>query len=233
MLNTKTYWLTVTRKVTSTSTKTYWPSVVTWPQTSDLYSDHWQIALKEGASRRRAMQFSDKKKGKSKIWSWAPRGCPTPRHTDWLAVSHKVTSAPEKFMAFIELLDYWKPELTSSWFHSGSRFVVVKALKQFGIPEKGEYPPLEAVTRGLVKVQKTEVSVRTIVNCRMHELPIVPHWLVFKSWKCQTNPVTNPSPRSRVRNCLHVTICLCALSYGDIPEEIWFSTQFPFEMYCF
>jgi hypothetical protein len=30
----------------------------------------------------RAKQFSDKTKGKSKIWSWAPKGCPTPRHTD-------------------------------------------------------------------------------------------------------------------------------------------------------
>jgi hypothetical protein len=50
----------------------------------------WQIALqtrplvREGAPRRSAKQFSGQKKGKSKIWSWAPKGCPTPRHTDWL-----------------------------------------------------------------------------------------------------------------------------------------------------
>jgi hypothetical protein len=48
--------------------------------------------VREGAPRRRAKQFSCKKKGKSKIWSWATKGCPTPRRTDRLTVSRKVTS---------------------------------------------------------------------------------------------------------------------------------------------
>jgi hypothetical protein len=26
------------------------------------------------------------KKGKNKTWSWAPKGCPTPRHTDWPSI---------------------------------------------------------------------------------------------------------------------------------------------------
>jgi hypothetical protein len=37
--------------------------------------------VREGAPKRRAKQFSGKRKEKSKIWSWAPKGCSTPRHT--------------------------------------------------------------------------------------------------------------------------------------------------------
>jgi hypothetical protein len=33
---------------------------------------------------------------------------------------------------------------------------MAKALGEFRIPEEGKYPPLEAVTRGLVKGQQTE-----------------------------------------------------------------------------
>jgi hypothetical protein len=39
--------------------------------------------FRECASRRRAKQFYGKKKWKRKIWSWASKGCPTPRYTDW------------------------------------------------------------------------------------------------------------------------------------------------------
>jgi hypothetical protein len=38
--------------------------------------------VRESAPRQRVKQFSGKTKGKSKIWSWAPKGCPTPRYTD-------------------------------------------------------------------------------------------------------------------------------------------------------
>jgi hypothetical protein len=33
-----------------------------------------------------------KKKGKGKIWSWAPKGCPTPRQTGRMAVGHNFNS---------------------------------------------------------------------------------------------------------------------------------------------
>jgi hypothetical protein len=36
------------------------------------------------------------------------------------------------------------------------RIAVAEAREQFGNPDKGELPPLEAVTRGLVKTQLTE-----------------------------------------------------------------------------
>jgi hypothetical protein len=63
-------------------------------------SDHWQIALQitdpSSRQRRRPRAKSKaifrQKKEKSKIWLWAPKGCPTPRYTDWLTVSRKVTS---------------------------------------------------------------------------------------------------------------------------------------------
>jgi hypothetical protein len=38
--------------------------------------------VREGAPRRRAKKFSGKSKVKSKIWSWALKGCPIPRYTD-------------------------------------------------------------------------------------------------------------------------------------------------------
>jgi hypothetical protein len=43
-------------------------------------------------SSERAHENEEQKKGKSKIWSWAPKKCPTPRNTDRLTVSLKVTS---------------------------------------------------------------------------------------------------------------------------------------------
>jgi hypothetical protein len=52
---------------------------------------------REGAPRRRAKQFSGKRKEKSKVWSWAPKGCPTRRRTGRLTVSHKVTSTWTSF----------------------------------------------------------------------------------------------------------------------------------------
>jgi hypothetical protein len=38
--------------------------------------------VREDAPRRRAKQLSGKRKRKRKIWSWAPSGCQTQRHTD-------------------------------------------------------------------------------------------------------------------------------------------------------
>jgi hypothetical protein len=63
-------------------------------------SDHWQIALQitDPSSRQRGRPKTKSKatvrqiKWKRKIWSWARKGCPTPRHIDWLTVSSKVTS---------------------------------------------------------------------------------------------------------------------------------------------
>jgi hypothetical protein len=32
--------------------------------------------------KKQSNAIFQQKKGKSEIWSWAPKGCPTPRHTD-------------------------------------------------------------------------------------------------------------------------------------------------------
>jgi hypothetical protein len=50
--------------------------------------------VREAAPRRREKHLSGKKEEewKKKIRSWAPKGCTTPRHTDCLTVSRKVTS---------------------------------------------------------------------------------------------------------------------------------------------
>jgi hypothetical protein len=82
-------------------------------------SDHWQIALQitDPSSHQRerpktkSTAIFQQKKGKSKIWSWAPKGCPTPRYADWLTVSRKVTSTSHTC---------WPPLRSSgqsSWLH--------------------------------------------------------------------------------------------------------------------
>jgi hypothetical protein len=50
--------------------------------------------------------------------------------------------------------------------------LVAEAWGQFGNPEEGEHPPLEAVTRKLVKTQQTEKTVYAAVNCRVRELAV-------------------------------------------------------------
>jgi hypothetical protein len=51
---------------------------------------------------------------------------------------------------------------------SQSRVGVAEARGQFGNPEEVERPPLEAVTRGLVKTQKAEKTyVYAVVNCKV------------------------------------------------------------------
>jgi hypothetical protein len=62
-----------------------------------------------------------------KIWSWVPNGCLTPRETGRLTVDRNIN-------------------LTS-------RVAVAEAGGQLGRPEEGERPPLEAVTRRLVKAK--------------------------------------------------------------------------------
>jgi hypothetical protein len=62
--------------------------------TTDIF--HYKLQnsplVREGAPRRRATQFSGKRKEKVKSGHGPQTGCPTPRYTDWLAVSRKVTS---------------------------------------------------------------------------------------------------------------------------------------------
>jgi hypothetical protein len=49
---------------------------------------------------------------KTKIWSWAPHGSPTPRQTDRITVGRKLASTsratPVQLMTIIGLLDYWR-----------------------------------------------------------------------------------------------------------------------------
>jgi hypothetical protein len=56
--------------------------------------------------------------------------------------------------------------------HCESRVVVAVARGQFGNPEGGERPPLEAGTRGLVKDSRPRRLSACIVNCRLCELAI-------------------------------------------------------------
>jgi hypothetical protein len=61
-----------------------------WPLT-DCNANCRPVLSSERAPKEQRKAIFRQKKGKSKIWSWAPKGCLTPRHTDWLTVSHKVT----------------------------------------------------------------------------------------------------------------------------------------------
>jgi hypothetical protein len=67
-------------------------------------SGHWVISLQtvDPSSRQRGhptwrRQKSVKHK-KIKIWSWAPRGCPTPRRTGRLIVGRKINLNPQNCM---------------------------------------------------------------------------------------------------------------------------------------
>jgi hypothetical protein len=59
-------------------------------------SDHWQIADPSSPHRGRPKTKSKaifrQKKGKRHIWSWAPKGCTTPRWMGRLTVSHNINS---------------------------------------------------------------------------------------------------------------------------------------------
>jgi hypothetical protein len=83
-LDAKTYWLTVSRKVTLTLSATHHSQIVL--QITDPSS------RQTGRLKTKSKAVFRQKKGKSKICSWAPKGCPTRRHTDWLTVSRKVMS---------------------------------------------------------------------------------------------------------------------------------------------
>jgi hypothetical protein len=62
-----------------------------WPL-ADCTTNYRPVLSSERAPQDEEQKNFPAKKGKSEIWSWAPNGCPTPRHTDWLTVSRKVTS---------------------------------------------------------------------------------------------------------------------------------------------
>jgi hypothetical protein len=64
------------------------------------YKLHTRPLVRQGAPRRRAKQFSGKIKGKSKICSWARKGCPTPRRTGRLTVGRNINSTQNFFFVF-------------------------------------------------------------------------------------------------------------------------------------
>jgi hypothetical protein len=63
-------------------------------------SDHWQIALQitdpssrqRGRPKTKSKAIVRQKKGKRRIWSCAPMGCPTPRRIGRLTVGHNIDS---------------------------------------------------------------------------------------------------------------------------------------------
>jgi hypothetical protein len=56
------------------------------------YKSQSRPLVREGVPRRRAQELSGKKKAKWEIWSWAPKGCPTPRWISRLTVGHNINS---------------------------------------------------------------------------------------------------------------------------------------------
>jgi hypothetical protein len=60
------------------------------PAVSDETAITTRPVVREGAPGQRAKQPS----GNRKIWSWAPKGCPTPRRIGQLTVGH-INSTPE------------------------------------------------------------------------------------------------------------------------------------------
>jgi hypothetical protein len=50
--------------------------------TTDRYKLQTRSLVREGAPKTKSKTIFRQRKGKSKIWSWAPKGCPTPKHTD-------------------------------------------------------------------------------------------------------------------------------------------------------
>jgi hypothetical protein len=83
------------------------PSSLRWDNNAWLWvlsdSDHWQIALQitnpssrqTGSPKTKSKAIVRQKKGKRKIWPWAPKGCPTPKRIGhsiysinwWMAVT--------------------------------------------------------------------------------------------------------------------------------------------------
>jgi hypothetical protein len=103
----------------------------------------------------------------------------------------------EQFNGLTE--DYWS--LNPVEF-TESRAAVAEARENFGNPEEMERPPLEAVTRGLVKITADrEHSVRALVNCKVCELTIEPYRMVT-SCKCPIN--ANPTVLTDRDNTLRI-----------------------------
>jgi hypothetical protein len=75
--------------VVSDETVTYgYPRI--WPLTL-RYKLQIRPLVREGPQDEEQSNFPAKEREK-KIWAWAPKECPTPRHTDCLAVNRKETS---------------------------------------------------------------------------------------------------------------------------------------------
>jgi hypothetical protein len=83
--------------------------------------DHWQIAFQVTdpfSHQRERPKTKNKatvrqKKGKRKIWSWAPKGCPTPRQIGRMTVGH-INSTQWIFLNLF-LLFLWNLSLHSSF----------------------------------------------------------------------------------------------------------------------
>jgi hypothetical protein len=59
-----------------------------WPLTDCTTNYRPVLSSQRAPQDKEQSNFPAKKI--SKIWSWASKGCPTPRHTDWLTVSQSV-----------------------------------------------------------------------------------------------------------------------------------------------
>jgi hypothetical protein len=61
-----------------------------WPRT-DCTTNYRPVLSSESVLHDEEQSNFPAKERKTKIWSWAPKGRPTPRHTDWPTFSRKVT----------------------------------------------------------------------------------------------------------------------------------------------
>jgi hypothetical protein len=62
------------------------------------YKLHTLSLVRKGASKAIVLQ----KEGKSKIWSWAPKRCPTPRRISRLTVGHNINSTQNAAVPRVE-----------------------------------------------------------------------------------------------------------------------------------
>jgi hypothetical protein len=106
-----TDWLTVSRKVISSSTSTMVMSTPLLWQLTDCTTNYRPVLSSETKSKVIFRQ----KKGQSNIWSWAPKGCPTPSHSDWLTVSRKVISSSTSTMVMSTPLLWQLTDCTTNY----------------------------------------------------------------------------------------------------------------------
>jgi hypothetical protein len=91
----------------------------------------------------------------------------------------------------------WSREI-QSWVRTLLRNAVTETRRHFRSPEEEERPPLEAVTRRLIKTQLTVKTLMCfIVNCRLHTRELLGLFVVPR-YKLPINPDTHANPSHNI-----------------------------------